>query len=108
MPVGPIFRMLDEEYIEYVQAKRESEKIIKEAYKKIQNLSQEMKEVDEKNQIVTVQMYLIEIMLENLKQECNVYLGGKYRDAVNDEISDLKRSISRVNDKWEDYRKSFI
>ena len=101
-------RSIDENYLEYVRVKQESQHIVQQAYKNIEHLSKGMKKQDEKNQTVLTQMYLIEMMIENLKEECHFHLGGKYSEAVNDELKKLKQSISRVNDKWEDFRKSFL
>ena len=77
-------RSIDENYLEYVRVKQESQHIVQQAYKKIEHLSKEMKKQDENNQTVLTQMYLIEMMIENLKEELRKF-------------SDTRRLNSRHN-----------
>ncbi len=52
-------------------------------------------------------MYMLEIMIDNMKEEYYFHLGGIYSSSIIDGMEQLRLAIVDVNKKWEDFRKSF-
>jgi len=67
----------------------------------------EKKKEDKYNQEVVAQMYMLEIMIDNMKEEYYFHLGGIYSSSIIDGMEQLRLAIVDVNKKWEDFRKSF-
>lgn len=97
----------DDKFREYMAAQGKINSMIQAAHKEVKELSSESKEKDLFNQEVNTQMYLIEIMIENIGREIHAGLDGKYRDAVLDQMLLARKHIKEANNRWEDFRKSF-
>ena len=99
---------LDDEFTAWEKTQRDVAKITKSVEKEISRMSENMAADDQFNHGVITQLYLIEIMIHNMKQEIYFNLSGKYRDEIVNEMKRLSSLIRDTNEKWEDYRKTFF
>lgn len=99
---------IDDEFRKRLEIQREISAIVQHAKKEIKAISDDMRAEDKRLQEKIAQTQLIEIMIKNMEEEIRTYLDGKFSQSVAEEMTQLRKRIVELNERWDDYRSSFL